>query len=165
MILVAVGASQFAFDRLLRAVDGLAGSEQLVVQHGTSEIRPRDAHCASFLPLHHLAALVSEARVVVTHAGVGSILLSLMNGKRPFVVPRLSAFGETVDDHQVESARRFAQAGLVHLVEDPDRLPDALALADGPAHEVPFGSEETPQLVRELRDFLRTTVGEAGEPR
>ena len=69
MILVAVGASQFPFDRLLRAVDELPRAEPLVVQHGPSAIRPVGARCLQFVPLHDLAELVREARVVVTHAG------------------------------------------------------------------------------------------------
>jgi UDP-N-acetylglucosamine transferase subunit ALG13 len=126
-----------------------------VVQHGPSEVRPAGARCLSFAPLQTLAELVQEARIVVTHAGVGSILLSLANGKRPYVVPRLSAFGETVDDHQLESARRLEQAGLVTLVKDPERLRSALAEANGnvalaPANEVP--------LVRELRAYLESVI-------
>ena len=70
---------------------------------------------------------VTRARVVVTHAGVGSVLVALGAGKRPVVVPRRGRFGEAVDDHQVDFARRFEQAGLVTLVEDADGLEDALA--------------------------------------
>lgn len=158
MILVAVGASQFPFDRLLSAIDELPRAEALVVQHGPSQVRPSGARCVPFVPLHNLAELVREARVVVTHAGVGSILLALTNGKRPFVVPRLRAYGETVDDHQLESARRFAEAGLVHLVEDPAELGVAMtANGNGASHEH-AGGDETLQLVQELRDYLAATI-------
>jgi UDP-N-acetylglucosamine--N-acetylmuramyl-(pentapeptide) pyrophosphoryl-undecaprenol N-acetylglucosamine transferase len=158
MILVAVGTSQFRFDRLLRAVDGLPTTEPLVVQHGPSDVRPEAARCVSFVPFHELAELIRDARVVVTHGGVGSILLSLTHGKRPFVVPRRRAFGETVDDHQVESARRFAQAGLVHLVEEPAELPSLLAAAVGDDEPVvPAGPRELP-LVRDLRDYLQRVL-------
>ena len=164
MILVAVGASQFPFDRLLRALDELPGGESLVVQHGSSAVRPTNAQCLKFVPMEKLAELVREARVVITHAGVGSILLSLTNGKRPLVVPRLRSFGETVDDHQLESARRFAKAGLVRLVEDPAELTDAVRTAgesDGEAVEV--GGEGS--LVQELSDYLRLTIDGAGTSR
>ena len=156
MILVSVGASHFPFDRLLQAVDGLPTGEPVVVQHGPSQVRPAGARCLPFAPLQTLAQLVQEARIVVTHAGVGSILLSLANGKRPYVVPRLRAFGETVDDHQLESARRLEQAGLVTLVEDPERLRSAIAEANGNVALAP--PDEVP-LVRELRAFLETVVG------
>jgi UDP-N-acetylglucosamine transferase subunit ALG13 len=154
MILVVVGSSQFPFDRLLRAVDALAFDEPLLVQHGPSTIRPRGAECIAFLPLEELTKHVRGARTVVSHAGVGSILLALMNGKRPVVVPRLHAYRETVDDHQLESARRFAKAGLVRLVEDPIGLAPAIL---GAEPEVELSSGEPP-LVQELRAYLEHQV-------
>ena len=155
MILVIVGSSQFPFDRLLRAVDGRVHAELVVVQHGASQIRPPGAECVPFVPLETLVDLIRQARAVVTHAGVGSMLLALTNGKRPFVVPRLRAFRETVDDHQVESARRFAKAGLVTLVEDVNRLHDVLS--DGVDTAIALPTGQTP-LVREVHDYLRATV-------
>jgi UDP-N-acetylglucosamine transferase subunit ALG13 len=158
MILVAVGASQFPFDRLLRAVDAISerATEPLVVQHGPSALRPRRARCVPYVPTQQLAQLVAEARVVVTHAGVGSIMLSLFNGKRPYVVPRRRLFGETVDDHQLESARRFAQAGLVELIEDPADLAEAILKSSAPI-DLLDGSQGA--LAQELRAFLAETVG------
>lgn len=161
MILVTVGASHFRFDRLLHAVDGLSTSEAVVVQHGPSPVRPAGARCIEFLPFDAVAELVGQARVVVTHAGVGSILLSLMHDKRPVVVPRLRSFGETVDDHQVESARRFARAGLVTLVEDPRGLPLAIANGGGAASPAP---REDVSLVDDLRAYLESAVGRPGVP-
>lgn len=156
MILVAVGSSHFPFDRLLRSLDRLDTDEELVVQHGPSTVRPRGARCVSFVPFDELAELVREARVVVSHGGVGSILLALTNGKRPYVVPRRRAYGETVDDHQLESARRFAGAGLVTLVEDPELLPAAIVAGNGQVVPLPRG-EAT--LAAELRAYLQTVVG------
>ena len=158
MILVAVGSSQFPFDRLLRSVEALNGGETLVVQHGPSSVRPAGARCVSFLPFDELEALVREARIVVTHAGVGSILLALTHGKRPFVVPRRRGYGETVDDHQVESARRFASARLVTLVEEPAGLADAVARDNGQALSLPDGEAA---LAVELRSYLAAVVGRA----
>ena len=93
---------------------------------------------------------IRTARVVVTHAGVGSVMVSLANGKRPVVVPRRKAFAEAVDDHQLQLGRRFAEAGLVTLVEDPDGLGDALARDQRSAPIVPA----TSSLAADLSAFL-----------
>ena len=156
MILVVVGSSQFPFDRLLRSVGQLGGEEELVVQYGSSGVSPPGARCIPFLPFDELGALVREARVLVTHAGIGSILLALTHGKRPYVVPRRRVFGETVDDHQLESARRFAEAGLVTLVEEPERLADAIATGNGKA--VPLVRDGA-TLAEDLRSYLAAVVG------
>ncbi len=159
MILVTVGSSAFPFDRLLRAVDALERNEELVVQHGASGLRPDGARCVEFLPFDDLAALVRQARVVVTHAGVGSILLALSNGKRPIVVPRRKSFGETVDDHQLECARRFGRDGLVTVVEDPALLAAAVAAASEPA-AAPAEHVDVP-LVLELKAYISDAVASA----
>lgn len=157
MILVTVGASQFPFDRLLRFVDELAVDEEIVVQHGSSTIRPLRGRCVDFLPFEALALHVASARAVVTHGGVGSILISLSQGKRPFVVPRRRCFGETVDNHQVESARRFAAAGLVTLIGDPSEL--AAALAEAPSAPAPAPG------AGELQEDIRSYLAEIIHPR
>ena len=156
MILVTVGASLFSFDRLIRAVEDLQVSEPLVVQHGPVALARPDARCVPYLPLEELASLVREARVVITHAGAGSILLALTNGKRPVVVPRLRRFDETVDDHQLDSARRFAKAGLVTVVEDMTQLWSATGSSSPTSIEL--STAEVP-LVSELKSYVREVVG------
>ena len=149
MILVTTGTNGPPFDRLLGELDGL--EEELVVQHGPSVLRPREATCFDYVPYPKLVYLVRNARVVVTHAGVGTILVALMNGKRPIVVPRLERFGEAVDDHQLELARRLDDQGLVTMVEDPRSIRQAIATANGNALE---WMPDNHALVRDLRDYL-----------
>lgn len=160
MILVAVGSSQFPFDRLLQAAAELPRTERVVIQHGPSDVRPAGASCTDFVPFEELANLIREARVVVTHAGVGSILLALANGKKPIVLPRLRVFGEAVDDHQLESARRLARAGVVTLVEEPKQLATAIARARSHTLGASLSSSDVPlPLVKELRDYLVKLIG------
>ena len=156
MIVVTVGSNGAPFDRLLRELDGIDATEDMLVQHGPSRIRPKNARCVPFLHFAELEAAVRSARLVVTHAGVGSVLLSLMNGKHPIVVPREARFGEVVDDHQVHFAERLAQDRLVTLVRDPRDLARAL---DESSHErrAPAPSE-TRALRTELAGYLRSAI-------
>lgn len=151
MILVTVGTNEASFDRLLRAFEARPHSEELLVQHGPSSVRPPGARCVEFLSYEELADAVRRARVVVTHAGVGSIMTVLANGKRPVVVPRLRRFGEAVDDHQVALGRRLHAAGMVTLVEDPGDLLLAME-ADIAAPEIELGA--SPRLVEDLESFI-----------
>jgi UDP-N-acetylglucosamine transferase subunit ALG13 len=151
MIFVTVGTNEATFDRLLLAVDTLTTDEELLVQHGPSTVRPSSATCVDYLPFDDLVTAVRRARIVITHAGVGSMLSALANGKRPVVVPRLARFGEAVDDHQVPLGRRLGAAGLVLFVEDPADLESALG-SDGSAAEAAVRMDE--RLVEDLRSFL-----------
>jgi beta-1,4-N-acetylglucosaminyltransferase len=155
MIFVSVGTNEARFDRLLRAVDELPLDEELVVQHGHStRIERPGAELVDFLSFEGMVETIRRARVVVTHAGVGSVMVSLANGKCPVVVPRLKSFGEAVDDHQLQLGRRFAAAGLVTLVEATDGLATALAREQQPAAIVPSASS----LAADLTSFLEYAI-------
>jgi beta-1,4-N-acetylglucosaminyltransferase len=158
VIFVTVGTNEAPFDRLLQAVAALSTSEEIVVQHGSSAIVPANAaRTYDFLLFDDLVREMRDSRVVVTHAGIGSIMTALSCGRRPVVAARLVANREAVDDHQLPVARRLQEAGLVTLVEDLARLEDALAKA-GEEVDVSLGADE--RLVSELREYvLAQTAG------
>jgi UDP-N-acetylglucosamine transferase subunit ALG13 len=95
--------------------------------------------------------------VLIAHAGVGSVLVALTAGRRPILVPRLRAYGEAVDDHQLEFARKLVDIGLARLVEDPAGLEEALA---EPAVAAPVGlGGAEGALCAELRGYVADTIG------
>lgn len=159
MIFVTVGTNEARFDRLLAALDDLPDGTDLFVQHGPSAVRPTGATCVDYMSFDELAEKMRQARAVVTHAGVGSVLTALLNGTRPIVVPRLQRFGEAVDDHQVHFGRRAQSAGLVTLVEDVAELADAVARHQESPPSPPRPDE---RLVEDLRGFLGEAVGRRG---
>jgi UDP-N-acetylglucosamine transferase subunit ALG13 len=162
VIFVTVGTNEARFDRLLQAVANLPPEEDVVVQHGHSaRIHPPGAAVVDFMPFHAAVETIRAARVVVTHAGVGSIMIAVANGKRPIVVPRLRAFAEAVDDHQLQLGRRFARAGLVTLVETPELLGDALGQAQQATVDVLPASSD---LAAELRSFVELSLESASLP-
>lgn len=154
-IFVSVGTCPFPFDRLMRAIEPLSSSDDVVVQVGYSTLRPSGAECVDFLPFDELVACMREARAVITHAGIGSVLVTHSIGRRPIVVPRLSELGENVDDHQIPFARRLSENGEITLVEDVDRLPTALATSDQTRRP---SNGEAHRLADELLAYVRATV-------
>jgi UDP-N-acetylglucosamine transferase subunit ALG13 len=156
MIFVSVGTHEAPFDRLLHAVAELRLDEELVVQRGPSEVRcDRATTEFEYLPFDQVVELVRRARVVVTHAGVGSVMLALSHDKRPVVMARLRELGEHVDDHQLELAQRLSEAGLVQLVEDAESLAAALGRNAVP----PAATGDAPWLGTALRDYLAEHLG------
>ena len=153
MIFVTLGTQDYPFDRLLRALDGV--EEELVVQGGASTHRPAGAEWLGFMPAPQIVGHVRRARVVVSHAGVGSVLTVVGEGKRPVVVPRLQRHGEAVDDHQLPFARRAAEAGLLTLVEDVSTLRDVVAETPLPPEVV----RAEGALVEDLRSYLHEVLG------
>lgn len=160
MIFVTVGTNEAPFDRLIRSLERLPAGEELVVQHGASDVRVPGATHLDFLPFDTVVEYVRNARVVVTHAGVGSIMVALAERLRPVVVPRLRRFGEAVDDHQLTFGQHFARAGLVTLVEDPELLSAELA---GSSDRSLAWSRGDSKLALELRDYLGERIPRAAQ--
>jgi UDP-N-acetylglucosamine transferase subunit ALG13 len=132
VILVTVGTHEQPFERLLREVDRLAETgrleEEVFCQSGFGSYRPRVAS-APMLEFDELQRMLTEASVVVSHGGPGTVLAALA-AQRPLVlVPRQRRFGEHVDDHQVAFCRRVAADRGVRLVEDMAELEAAIAEA------------------------------------
>jgi UDP-N-acetylglucosamine transferase subunit ALG13 len=163
MIVVSVGTNEARFDRLLEWVAALGPGEELVVQHGPSPVRPAGASSVPYLSFDELADLVRRSRAFVTHAGVGSIMMSLSVGRRPVVVPRLKRFGEAVDDHQVALAHRLASGGLVVAVDDPSSLPEAVAAFRGDTRP-PLATAQSSALVDDLGAYLARVIDAGGAP-
>lgn len=128
MIFVTVGTHHDGFTRMLKAVESL-GDRDLVVQYGNGE-PPSNARVAEpFMPFPRMLEYFDEAEQVVTHAGVGSILLAIRHGHQPIVVPRQHKLGEHVDDHQVDLSRRLEATGRVRVVWEDGDLAETLASA------------------------------------
>jgi UDP-N-acetylglucosamine transferase subunit ALG13 len=159
VILVTIGTNEQAFDRLVRAAGALDVDEELVVQYGASKEPHGRGEWIDFLSFDELAAKAREARAVICHAGVGSIMMARRCGHTPIVVPRRHQLGEAVDDHQLVLSRRLAQAGLVTLVEDESRLsaavrlPRQLAAAVAPASRLQGADALSAELHSVLTGF------------
>ncbi len=128
MIFVTVGTHQQPFVRLVEALAALP-SEELVVQHGPAPAPAGVAKAVPFLSFPEMLDNFDRADVVVTHAGVGSILLATNAGHVPIVVPRLKERGEHVDDHQVHLINELERDNRVKVVWDTSRLAEAVAAA------------------------------------
>ncbi|RMH04095.1 MAG: hypothetical protein D6702_03985 [Planctomycetota bacterium] len=125
MIFVTLGTERFPFQRLVDAADRVAEArpdEEVFVQIGNHPEPPRLARWQRWLAYADFAARIREARVVVTHAGAGSLLSCAWIGKVAVTAPRLHRFGEHVDDHQTELAARMAELGHALIGETPEEL-------------------------------------------
>lgn len=131
MIFVIMGMEVHPFDRLARAVDELARAgtvgEDFFVQLGTCGYEPRHARFERFLSFGDVCEQIRSASVAITHAGAGSALLCIEQGKHPVMVPRRSRLGEHVDEHQLPFAEKLEAGGLATVVREMDELAAAIA--------------------------------------
>jgi UDP-N-acetylglucosamine transferase subunit ALG13 len=127
-VFASVGTSSiYPFDRLVRAVGALSQARSVVIQRGISDEQLDGVESYKFLSFDQLARHVRDAAVVVTHAGIGSVLLALAHGKRPIVMPRSHTLGESVDDHQQAFAKHLEREGLATVVSSEKELISAVS--------------------------------------
>ena len=156
MIFVTVGANT-PFDRLVRCIDDWAASQDsadVFAQIGDTDYRPAHLRWKKRLSPSEFSETLERASVVVAHAGMGTILMSLEAGVPVLVMPRRADLREQRNDHQLATARRLGERGLVHVANDAEdlraRLDELVRLG---AHE-PIEAVAPPPLIECIRSFI-----------
>ena len=83
----------------------------------------------SLIPLEELEELIEKADLIITHGGVGSIILALKKGKKVIAVPRLHEYQEHVNDHQKEIVETFNKKGYIIGIQKVEELEEAVEKA------------------------------------
>lgn len=151
MIFATVGTHGDGFPRMLNAIQTLGQRGELVVQYGYGSPPTNATRAEAFFPFAEMMELFTRAEKVITHAGVGSILLASRAGHVPVILPRVARLGEHVDDHQVELARALESRNSVLVCWEPGDLSRLLAAA--PPREQ-AGSAGSQTLAAELACVL-----------
>jgi len=158
LIFVTVGGMR-AFERLVKEMDRIAGEldEQVVMQIGSTDYEPKNCDYFRFMSRNEIEELYAGARVVVCHAGSGSILTALEHNKPLILIPRMKRYGEVFDEHQLEIAREMEAQGVA-VVYDISRLESAIRNANKSLPKFSAGrnlagalKEYLDQLDRQLR--------------
>ena len=126
MILVTLGTQDKPFTRLLDALVRLKTVHHLedviVVQAGFTPYSSDVIEIKDYYSQIELDQLRKKADLIITHAGVGSILDCLKLNKKVIGVARLEKYGEHANDHQYELLDAFSEAGYILRCDDLDDL-------------------------------------------
>ena len=146
----------FRFDAAVDAVLALDGIDRdsIVWQLGVTTRDDLPGRVTDYLNAEQFENSAKSADIVVTHAGVGTILQLLSWGMYPVVLTRRSRRKEHIDDHQQYIAKLLQRHNLAKVVE-VDEL-DEGAIGDA------FNRRVRPLLVaeksRSLADAVTKTV-------
>lgn len=154
MIFVTVG-TQLPFPRLLSAMNDCATEldEPVVAQTCSDDGRWSALECHGLLQPDAFARYFSQARIVVAHAGIGSVLSARRWNKPLVLMPRRHDLGEHRNDHQLATARRLEGSPGIHIAREASDLSVLLKRGDlVGAMEVIDPQREA--LLTRLRDFI-----------
>lgn len=158
MIFVSTGTQKFQFNRLLESIDMLVKdgviTDEVFCQIGFSSYKPKNCSYIDFLTQDEFEAKIGRCSMYITHAGVGSIMTAIEHHKKTIVCPRLSRYGEHVDDHQLDICKKFQELGYVVFCEDLTCLPECINLANQMFFEAKKKTDCKMSLIKNIRLFI-----------
>ncbi len=154
MIFLTVG-TQLPFDRMVKVVDEFAQTSVLEfkAQIGNSSYQCQHMQAQDFYPPDELNQIFLDAEVIVSHAGMGSIINALKLKKPIVIFPRLSKFGEHRNDHQVDTLESFAKIQGVHVANNEEELREVLSRLGSLESPQGLESPERARLVNKIREY------------
>ena len=159
MIFVTVGSDFRGFDRLIKTMDGISPRLPcpVLIQRGYSPYRPKNATSFDFVGMDAFIEYIRGAELVVSHAGIGTLILCKEQGTPVLILPRRKKYGEHMNDHQLEIARAFEkrEGGPVYVAVEEGQLEEKIlaALKEG-RRGTPADNRGKTNLTRTIRQFI-----------
>lgn len=130
MIFVTLGTQDKEFRRLLEAVEKLDIDEKIIAQIGSTNFESKKMKTYKFLNSEEFEKYMKEARIVITHAGVGTIINGLTLNKKIIVAARKKEYKEHVNDHQEQILETFSKEGYIIPLKDFSKLKEVIIEAN-----------------------------------
>ncbi len=158
MILVLLGTQNNSFHRLLEEIDRLIESgvmkEEVIVQAGYTKYTSEHMKILGLISKEELEELQNKADFIITHGGVGSILLSITKNKKVIVVPRLHQYNEHVNDHQKQIVELFNEKGYIIGVKGVEELEQAVKQIEN--FEPKKYQQNHDKMLKIIEDFIES---------
>ena len=154
-MIFATTGTQLPFDRLIRILDDLAPllDEEIVAQVHQSSFCPQHIKTVSFLPPDEFDTLFGQARLIVSHAGMGTILTALQQEKPIIIFPRIAALGEHRNEHQLATTAKMRERGWVYVAQEREELKDLLLRKDiHPLYTI--GNAASDSLIDSITNYI-----------
>lgn len=157
MIFVTIG-SMFPFDRLIQVMDAWAlanPAQDVLAQIGDGTYQPKHMKFVRRLSQTEFGQTVAGAKLIVSHAGMGTVITAGRAGRPMVLLPRLQEWGEHTTDHQIATANWLGGKPGIHVAPTDADLPAAIVLA---LAEQDSGVRLAPVADPAFTDRLRTAI-------
>lgn len=155
MIFLTVGTWRTGYDRLVKAIDELIRSsvitEEVVVQTGYGSFKPKHMTVIEFCSPDEFVDIVSKARFVISHAGIGTIIETVRMRKPLIAVPRRRSLREVDNDHQFTTAKQLEKEGRILVAYEVNELPGKLKDAEV---FIPVQGQGSEKILEEVQKFI-----------
>lgn len=156
MIFATVG-TQLPFDRMIYSVDKWLEKQTVngcFAQVGVGGIAPKNLPFADSLNPSQFAKRIADCKVIVSHAGMGTILTALSLQKPIIILPRLAEYGEHRNDHQLATAKNVGNKKGVYVARDVAELDALLSKVSQLAASDGVSDAAEPRLLAAISRFI-----------
>jgi UDP-N-acetylglucosamine transferase subunit ALG13 len=159
MIFITTG-TQLPFDRLILAMDEIANElpgTKLVAQALRCRCVTKNIEILEFVSPERFNEYLQAADLVISHAGIGSIV-SVGRLEKPLIIfPRLAKLREHRNDHQLATCRQLANIAPFNIAYNEIQLREqVLSFYDGNLPPTPaLPDAASTQLLSSIRDFMK----------
>src|SRR5690625_1443437 len=117
MIFVTLGTAKWEFKRPLIEIETAIKSgnikEDVIVQGGSTNFISCEMETVPYFTQHEMQQLYTNARLIISQGGTGSVIKGVKMNKKMIVVPRLKKYREHIDDHQLEITKEFEKKNYI----------------------------------------------------
>jgi UDP-N-acetylglucosamine transferase subunit ALG13 len=147
------------FSRLIKEVDEIAPNipDEIVIQTGYSRYCPKNAKAFDFVPVDTAIEYIRMSEIVISHAGIGTIILCREYGIPIIILPRRKKYDEHMNDHQMEIAKMLEErrGPNVHVIYEESQLErKILEVLRNREKRAPIGNVGRLNLIRTIREFI-----------
>ena len=138
-------------------MDAWAGNnlaEQVFAQIGNSNYIPRHMDWVRLTSPALFREKCQTAELMVSHAGIGSILLAIELQKPIIAMPRRAHLNEHRNDHQMATVRRLQEKAGIEVIYDAESLDEAIRHNRASVTRLPGPTAASAELIRTIRDFI-----------
>ena len=100
---------------------------------------------------------MSQSDTVITHGGTGAIISAVKKRKKVVAIPRLSKYGEHVDDHQLQIVDQFNKMNLIIKCIDVSDLKQSLEEVKQTKLEVYHSNTDV--ILNSIDDYIKKIGG------
>lgn len=154
MIFCTIG-TQASFDRFVKIIDEVASEidEEIIVQAIKCNYKPTTVKLVGFLSPDNYNEIFRSARLIVAHAGMGTIISAMHQSKSIIIFPRIAKLGEHRNEHQLATAEKMKALGYVYVAQNANELKLLLKKGDlKPLHKINNYANES--LINEISRII-----------
>jgi UDP-N-acetylglucosamine transferase subunit ALG13 len=136
---------------------------EIVIQRGYSRYLPKKIKHFDFVSMNKAVEYIQKSQLVVSHAGIGTIILCKKYGIPILILPRRKVYGEHMNDHQLEIAKALENGGdeNIYVVYEEDQLEENILKVLKKATGYPLiENVGKMNLIRTIREFIERVQGD-----